>query len=171
MIEFFGEISAACKKNTERRRKRYYAVWTCALAAVVAALAVIAGVTDGQYVMFTVFAALLAALTVYLFIAPVSKSLSKEEWLFRVEIEEGVIRFTQYVNGREIVKKREVRKVRRVVKDGRCYLLYAPNAGSIIVCQRNLLKRGTFDELEALFAGKIKEANAEESDQDGRKEK
>ena len=143
MIEFFGEISLACKKNADRRKKRYYAVWTAVLTAVVAGLAVVAGTTGGEFVMFTVFAALLLALTVFLFIAPSPKSLSKEQWLFRIQIEGEEIRFTQYLAEKEVSKKREVGKVRKVVKDERCYLLYTPNAGNIIVCQRNLLKKGT----------------------------
>lgn len=158
MIEFFGEISLACKKNADRRKKRYYAVWTAVLTAVVAGLAVVAGTTGGEFVMFTVFAALLLALTVFLFIAPSPKSLSKEQWLFRIQIEGEEIRFTQYLAEKEISKKREVGKVRKVVKDERCYLLYTPNAGNIIVCQRNLLKKGTFEELESLFSGRIREA-------------
>ena len=66
-------------------RKRYYAVWTAVLTVIVGALAVIAGFTNGQYIMFTVFAALLLALTALLFFAPTSKSLAKEQWLFRVQ--------------------------------------------------------------------------------------
>ena len=108
--------------------------------------------------MDTVFAALLLALTVFLFIAPSPKSLSKEQWLFRIQIEGEEIRFTQYLAEKEVSKKREVGKVRKVVKDERCYLLYTPNAGNIIVCQRNLLKKGTFEELESIFSGKIREA-------------
>ncbi len=138
-------------------RKRYYAVWTAVLTVIVGALAVIAGFTNGQYIMFTVFAALLLALTALLFFAPTSKSLAKEQWLFRVQIdiEEGVLKFTQYAGGREIAKKRELARVRKVVKDDRCYMLYVPNAGSLVICQNNLLKKGTFTELEALFAGKL----------------
>ena len=161
MIEFYGEISMPCKRAVNKRKKRYYAVWLCVLSVIVAGLAVYAGIDGGgkgrDFIVFTVFAVLLALFTAYLFAAPVPRSLEGEKWLFRVQIEGEELLFTQYLTGREIVKKRPLCKVKKVVKTKYGYLLYVPNGGSIVACQRNLLKKGTFDRLETLFGGKLKE--------------
>ncbi len=162
MIEFYGEISMPCKVMADKLKKKYYAFWILILTLIVLAMAIANGVAEGTtlrgpFIAYAIFTVLLAALSVYLFIAPTGKSLARAQWLFRVQIEEGMIRFIQYTGDKEVEKKRELKKVRRVVKTKHAYLLYLPDAANVVICQRNLLKKGTFDELEALFRGKIRE--------------
>lgn len=161
MIEFYGEIALPCKKRADKLRKRHYAVWTSALTLAMSVFAVLSGVTGGNFILFIVFACLLAAVSVFLFVAPQGKSFGKEKWLFRVQIEEGKLRLVQYAQDREIKKERELKKIKKVVLSGGCYYLYAPNAGNLILCQRNLLKKGTFEEFESLFSGRLRKVGDE----------
>ena len=159
MIEFYGEIALPCKQRADKLRKRHYALWTLALTLIVGGLAALNGATGRSFVLFTVFAALLAALTVYLFVAPQFKNSCKERMILRVEIEGDTLTVTR-CGGEEVKKTRPLKKVKKAVLCGGCYYLYAPDAGSLVLCQRNLLKKGTFDEFEALFAGRLKKKDA-----------
>lgn len=156
MIEFYGEISLSCKKVADKRKKHYFAVWTLILTVIVGALAVGNGVSGGNYLSFTVFACILAALTAFLFAAPSLGKAERSGWVCRVSIEEDTLTFIQYTDGGEVKKTRPLKKVKKVIKMKTCYLLYVPDGASIVVCQRSLLKRGTFEEFESLFRGKIK---------------
>ncbi len=160
MIEFYGELSLPCKVYAERARKKYYSFWMTALTLIVLALTVANGLTAGagtKFIVYAVFTLLLAGLSVYLFLAPAGKAPARDKYLLRVRIDGTWVRVVRYADGRESEKKREIGQVRRVVRTQEAYYLYLPDAANIVVCQRGLLKEGSFEELEALFRGKIKE--------------
>ena len=160
MIEFYGEISMPCKRAVNKRKKRYYAVWLCVLSVIVAGLAVYAGIDGGgkgrDFIVFTVFAVLLALFTAYLFAAPVPRSLEGEKWLFRVQIEGEKILWVQYLPDKTIRKEKMIDSIKKVYRTKFCYYLVYNNLSNAIICERCLLKRGTFDRLEYTFEGKIR---------------
>ena len=47
-------------------------------------------------------------------------------------------------------------EVKKVIDYGECYFIIYTDVAQAIVCQKDLIKEGTLEEFEALFAGKIK---------------
>ena len=155
MIDFYGEISLRNKQIADRLKKKYFAVWTLILTAVVAVIAVVSGVTGGGWIVLAVFALLLALLTVFLFLARPSRSLEDKKWLLRVTIAEDRVTFIQYLPNKEVKKVKRIADIKKVIRTKTCYFLVYNDVSNAFLCQRSLLKRGTFDLFETLFKGKI----------------
>lgn len=156
MVEFYGELSEKVKKTADRLKRRYFAVWTFVLTLAVTALAVIGGVLEGDFIVFTVFAVILASLTAYLYFVPPRKAAAAQIFI-RVIISEDLVRFVRYLEDGEKVKEKKISDIRRVVKTKNCYFLVFNDISNAIPCQRTLLKKGTFTLLEEIFKGKIRE--------------
>lgn len=155
-IEFYGEVSEYTKVRVDKIRKRYFAKWIGALAAVLALAAVIAAFFSSSVLLLLIFAGLLAAVAAWLAFSPLKKSMEKERWLFRVTIGEEDVTFVQYLPGKEVRKVKKFNDVKRVVKTKYCYLIVFNDIANAFVCERQLLKRGTLDAFERLFEGKIR---------------
>lgn len=154
MVEFYGEVSDYTRRRTDRLKKRYYAKWLAALALLLAGVTVAAACTGGNFWVALVFTALLAGLAALLYFLPLKKKV-EGSLLLRVRIEEGKIAFTQYIGGKEIKKTRRVEAVRRVYKTPFCYYIVFSDIAGAIVCERCLLKKGTFEQFERIFGTKV----------------
>ena len=97
---------------------------------------------------------LLAGLAALLYFLPLKKKV-EGSLLLRVRVEEGKIAFTQYIGGKEIKKTRRVEAVRRVYKTPFCYYIVFGDIAGAIVCERCLLKKGTFEQFERIFGAKV----------------
>lgn len=158
MIEFYGEITDYTKRRTDKLRKRYYSNWIFALAGVVVVVALIVLFTSSGYgwLWVGVFAVLLAAVGFFLRFGPMRKSVSDAKWLVRVQIEGEKILWIQYLPDKTIRKEKMVDGIKKVYRTKFCYYLVYNNLSNAILCERCLLKRGTFDRLEYTFEGKIR---------------
>lgn len=156
MIEFYGEVSDYTKRRTDRLKKRYFAKWLAALALLLAAVTVAAACTGGNFWVALAFTAVLAALAALLYFLPMKKKI-EGRWLFRVRIEDDKLYFTQYLNGREVSKTRRIEAVKKVYKTPFCYYIVFSDIAGAIVCERCLLKKGTFDRFEQIFGRKVQE--------------
>ena len=73
----------------------------------------------------------------------------------RVVIDGEDIVWTQYLPQKEVVKKKKVQDVKKVFRTASCYYLVYNDVSNAIVCERCLLRRGTFDAFEMCFEGKV----------------
>ena len=160
MIEFYGTVSDTIARGIERLRRRYYALWLAALALLTAAVAVVAGIQSGVrgFLLPLISAAVLAvARRRAVFFSPSKRQRGSWSCASFVDADAGKLTVVQYLPGREIKKERPLARVRRVYKSKFCYLLVFSDVGSAVVCERSLLKRGTFDLFEFVFSQKLKE--------------
>ena len=157
MVEFYGKVSDAVARLAERLRRRYYALWLAALALLCAVVAVAAGIQSGVrgFLVPLVAALLLAGVAAALYFLPVKKA--KGELVLRVTADADKLTVVQYLPGREIRRTRPLRRVRRVYRTRYCYFVLFSDIGSAVVCERSLLKKGTFERWEALFGKRLKE--------------
>ncbi len=158
MIEFYGEVSDYTKIRTDKLRKKYYSNWIFALAAVVCvvALVLVATAKGEAWIGVLVFAVILALAASFFRFGPMKKSLRNAKWLVRVQIEGDSIVWMQYLPDKTIRKEKSVNSIKKVYRTKFCYYLVFNNIANAILCERALLKRGTFDRLEREFEGKIK---------------
>lgn len=156
-VEFYGEVSEYTKRRVDKVKKRSYARWLAALALLLAAAAVLAGIFRAGWVALAVFAVLLAALAAWMYFSPLKKSMAKEKWLLRICVGEGYIRFVQYRQGNGAERKRPLQAVKRVIKTHYCYYIVFSDVASALICERAMLKSGTIEGFEAQFAGKLQE--------------
>lgn len=75
----------------------------------------------------------------------------------RVLIEGDTLTWEQYLPDRTVQKVKKLDRVKRVIKTDSCYFIVFGDISNAVICDRCLLKRGTFAVLEALFAGKLRE--------------
>ena len=63
----------------------------------------------------------------------------------------------QFLPDKTIAKTKKLDRVKRVVKTDFCYFVVFNDIGNAVICERCLLKKGTFAAFEALFPGKMRE--------------
>ncbi len=154
MIEFYGEVSAPTQRLAERLRRRYFARWLLVLAALAAAVTVGTAFGGGWgWVAPLVCTALLGGVSAWLFFkAPRLRG----AWLLRVRIEGESLVFTQYLGEKTRERTFRIAEAKRVYKGEYCYFIVFGDIANAVVCERRLLKKGTFAQLESLFAGKVR---------------
>ena len=75
----------------------------------------------------------------------------------RVRIEGNTLTWEQFLPDKTIAKTKKLDRVKRVVKTDFCYFVVFNDIGNAVICERCLLKKGTFAAFEALFPGKMRE--------------
>ncbi len=160
MIEFYGEVSDYTKRRADKLKKRHFALWLGALALLSCAVTAVSAATSGRFVVFLICTLVLAALAACLYFLPMSKKPFKDVWKFRVVVENGVLTFTQYLPGKTVEKVKKLDRVKRVIKTDYCYYVVFNDISNAVVCERCLLKKGTFAAFESLFPPeKMREKN------------
>lgn len=159
-IEFYGEISEYTKRRADRLKKRYFGQWILALAAVLLIATVVASIVQQAFIALLVCTVAVAAVGAGLYFAPMKKAIP-QPWRVRVLIDGDTIYWTQYLPGQEKQKKKRISDIKRVYRTKYCYYLVYNDIANAIVCERCLLKRGTFDAFEMLFEGKIRSKTIE----------
>ncbi len=161
-MEFYGDVSEYTKRRADKLKKRYIAKWLGVIALLLAISALVAVFANGGFLVFLVFAVLLGLIAAWLYLSPLKKSMEKNRWTFRVLIEGDFIYWTQYLpNKKTVEKKRRIDQVKRIIKTNYCYYIVFSDISNAMICERCLLKRGTFDYFEQLFTGKIRVRNDE----------
>ncbi len=155
-IEFYGEVSEFTKKQTERLKRMYFARWIYLLAGLLAVVSLVVAFTkEGLgFLVPLVFAVLLGGAGFLLPHLPYGKKISAP-WKVRVTIDGDTVVWTQYLPQKELVKKRKLQEIKKVFRTRSCYYLVYNDISNAIVCERSLLKRGTFDAFEMEFEGKV----------------
>ena len=173
MIEFYGKLSSYVARAAERMRRRYYARYLAALAALCALCALIAGLQSGLrgwlipliaglqsglrgWLIPLIAALVLAGVTVALWLWPV-KDPPRSAVRVTVDADAGTLTVVQQVGGKEVKKQRPLRKVRRVYKGRFCYVVVLTDLGSAVICERNLLRKGSCEFFEYIFAKQLRE--------------
>ena len=157
VVEFYGDISDYTKRRADKLKKRYFAKWLAALTVVLVVGLLIALFANGGYLVFMIAAIVLGCVAAGLYFAPMKKTMDKFRWTFRVTIEGDFVTCTQYCEGgKTVVKKKRLDQIKRVIKTNYCYYLVYNDISNAFICERSLLKRGTFEYLESLFMGKIR---------------
>lgn len=156
VIEFYGEISDYTMRRADRLKKRQYSIYFFVLGALLGALAAISGAAGGEFVTLTVFAAVLCGAGFFLVFGPMKKKI-KNKVRCRVRIEGDSLTWEQFLPEKTITKVKKLNRVKRVVKTDFCYFVVFNDIGNAVICERCLLKKGTFTAFESLFAGKIRE--------------
>ncbi len=157
-IEFYGEISEYTKRRADKLKKRYFAVWMMGIAVALFVVTAISAMFQQTFWVILIFAVLIGGVGCFLYMSPMKKAV-KEVWKARIVIDGETIFWTQYLPGREVNKQKRVSEIRRVIKTKYCYYLIYNDISNAILCERSLLKRGTFDAFEMLFEGKIRKKN------------
>ena len=156
VIEFYGEISDYTLRRADKLKKRHYSAYFFALGGLLGALAAISGAFGGEFITLTVFAALLCGAGFFLVFAPMKKNI-KVKVRCRVRIEGNTLTWEQFLPDKTIAKTKKLDRVKRVVKTDFCYFVVFNDIGNAVICERCLLKKGTFAAFESLFEGKIRE--------------
>ena len=156
VIEFYGEISDYTMRRADKLKKRHYSIYFIVLGVMLGILAALSGALGGEFVALTVFAVLLCAAGVYFLFAPLKKNI-RNKVRCRVTIEGDTLTWEQYLPERTIQKVKKLDRVKRVIKTDSCYFIVFGDISNAVICDRCLLKRGTFSALEAMFAGKVRE--------------
>ncbi len=134
----------------------YFARWVYILAGVLAAVALVVAFTrPGLYFLVPlVFAALLGGAGILFVRLPYGRKVFSP-WKVRVVIDGDDIIWIQYLPQGETVRKKKYQDIKKVFRTPSCYYLIYNDVSNAIVCERCLLKRGTFDAFEMYFEGKI----------------
>lgn len=158
MIEFYGEVTDYTKRRTDKLRKRYMSNWIFVLAGVIVVIALIVLFTTSgnNWLWVGLFAVLLAAVGFFVRFGPMRKSVSNAKWLVRVQIEGEKILWVQYLPDKTIRKEKNLNGVKKVYRTKYCYYIVFNDIANAVVCERCLLKRGTFERFEYTFEGKIR---------------
>ncbi len=154
-FEFYGEISEYTKKRTDRLKKRYFAQWLFLAAGILLVASLIASFLREAFIVLLICAIVVGLVGCLLYFLPMKKSMT-QPWKVRVLIDGDQILWTQYLQGRELQKKKRVSDIKKVYRTKYCYYLIYNDISNAIICERCLLKRGTFDSFEMLFEGKIR---------------
>lgn len=72
-----------------------------------------------------------------------------------IEIDNTRIRCERPYHGLPFVEI-SINEVKKVIDYGECYFIIYTDVAQAIVCQKDLIKEGTLEEFETIFAGKIK---------------
>lgn len=155
-IEFYGEISEYTKKQTERLKRKYFALWLYILAGLLLVVSVVLSITKGglAFLVSLVFAVLLGVAGFVFPIMPFGKKIDAPLKV-RVTIDGDTVVWTQYLAQKETQRKKKVQEIKKVLRTKSCYYLIYNDISNAIVCERCLLKRGTFDAFEMCFEGKV----------------
>lgn len=96
---------------------------------------------------------IITVMAIIFFIAPQPSNCFRIDWNYTVSIDNGEIRKVQFQQP-DVVK--EVKKIKKVIDDGKWYAVIYSGLSNAIICQKDLLVEGTLEEFETLFEGKIK---------------
>ena len=73
-----------------------------------------------------------------------------------MRIEGDRLYFTQFLAAKTRERTFRIDRAKRVYRGEYCYFIVFGDIANAVLCERRLLKKGTFTELESLFAGKIR---------------
>lgn len=156
VVEFYGEITDYTMRRTDKIKKQYYALWLFGAVVLLTILAVISAAFGEAYLIVLIFAVILGAASAFLYFGPMKTPGKTPRIRCRITIEDDTLTWIQYLPQKTVTKTKKLDRVKRVYKTDFCYYIVFNDIGNAVVCERCLLKRGTFDFFESLFSNKIR---------------
>lgn len=159
VVVFRGILNKKNMKSQAAKAKRIAAVSVASVVLVLAlgvVLLYVVGEFPLAYVKELCAGAGIAFLaSVALFFVPIPDRRFLNQCHITVEIEPDWLRCDRPYHGAPYVTM-PVKDVKRVLDYGECYYIIYTDMGQAIICQKDLLREGTLEEFEEIFAGKIK---------------
>lgn len=154
MIKFSGRIDRQIKTKILKQRDRQLG-WLMLGAAIIGVIgttifSIIEKELNYELLISTIIITIMAVISL---IAPQFNCFFRIDWNYTVSIENGEIRKVQFQQT-DVVK--EVKKIKKVIDEGKWYIVIYSGLSNAIICQKDLLVEGTLEEFETIFAGKIK---------------
>ena len=159
VVVFRGILNKKNMKSQAAKAKRIAAV-SVALVAVALILIVMLLYATGEAPVEEVKDICASAITAFLisivlFFVPVPDRMFLNQCHITLEIEPDRLGCDRPYHGAPYVTM-PVKDVKRVLDYGECYYIIYTDMGQAIICQKDLLREGTLEEFEEIFAGKIK---------------
>lgn len=154
MIVFSGVISDEIQTKTMKMRNKYFFF----LFIIILAMSIIiSGIFIFVFLIenvkeWLIASAVIACVVVILGLWNPRKKLPFH-WEYRITIEEKNIIVESPLWTKRLQKA--VKKIKKVFDTGDCYYIIYSDIINSIVCQKDLLKEGSLQEFETIFAGKI----------------
>lgn len=154
MIEFYGPLSDTNLIEINKRKNKNAAAILFVFLVIISTVTIVLGVL--KFVAFYYFLCMtigFALISILIFVVP-AKSV-----VFRLPLK--IVITPQYVSyeviGTEISKKKSITSVKKVVKFGDLYYIIFKfgDYNNSWICQKNLIVKGTIEEFEKMFEGKI----------------
>lgn len=155
MIEFYGELSDACKIDCAKRRAKNTGTVFLIATILIGTIAITVGIIRDTWVYSLILTVFFLVVTIFAFIVPVNRTLNFKIPC-RLIIENDMISITA-LGGKNSMKTKPLKKVKKVIDVGEWYyfIFKYGNISNSWVCQKNLITKGTIEEFEKLFEGKI----------------
>lgn len=154
MIEFYGALSYECKVDCAKRvAKNDGIIWLIATI-IIGVAAITVGIIKNVLIYSVILTVLFIVVTIVSFIP--SKRLLNYKIPIQLIIENGIITRKVVGSKKQFATKR-ISQIKKVIDNGDWYFLIFRfgNMNDLWVCQKNLMIKGTSDEFEKLFEGKI----------------
>ena len=155
MIEFYGILSAECKveraKHIAKVNGRIFLITTIILSVPL----LFFGIRNGLWYLSVVLMIIFLIMTIAAY--QPEKRLFDLKIPCKVIIENNAI-FVSSIGGKaESMSARPIKKVKEVIDRGNYYIIVFKfgDITNSCFCQKNLIKKGTIEEFEQLFQGKI----------------
>ena len=155
MIEFYGELSNACKIDGAKRRAKNAGIAFLIVTIIIGAIAITVGIIRDTWVYALVLTVFFLAVTIFTFMPSIKRTLSFKI-PSRLIIENGTISITA-LGGKNPMKTKPLEKVKKVIDVGEWYyfIFKFGDISNSWVCQKDLIRQGTIEEFEKLFENKI----------------
>jgi len=155
MIEFNGELSNECKKSVRRKGIKVI-VFACVIFILVFCIPtiIVAIVLKTWFIPIAIIIVIvIAGIGLALGFSFEIVKILRLNGLIKIDIEQGTITFS---NKQDYINK-HILQVKKVVDKGNWYdiCFYFGYKSGTITCQKNLITKGTIEEFEKLFEGKI----------------
>lgn len=153
MIEFYGRLSEDCIKKTEKRKaKRAAFIFLIANLIILSLVYIYVIIGEMQLNIFLILVAFMVAINIAILIVPPKSiyfRLPRKIILYEKKI-------TYMIEGLSKPKTRIMSRIREIIDEGEWYFLtFKGDITDTLVCQKSLIKKGTIEEFEKLFEGKI----------------
>lgn len=157
MIEFNGEVSDTIRKKVIKKRDKFIGYIFTSIALIgylILLLFVLFMGWDNFFIELLIFISLIFILgCLIIFITP-PKNLFRFKWHYSIKIEGEIITLNNNLLQNN-TKTIALKKVKKVVDENEFYSIIYQDYSNCLICQKSLLTKGTIEEFEKLFEGKI----------------
>ena len=156
MIEFNGRLSEKCIKKTSKRQNLKIGLMFLIPTTFVTVFTIICGIFQIQgFYLFLVWTILFVILNIAFFFLPPKSVFFR--FPRKIIINNETIKTElDAMNGEWKPKVKQISKVKKVIDYGECYeIVFGLDTSWWWVCQKDLITKGSIEEFEKLFEGKI----------------
>lgn len=155
MIEFCGILSDECKICTAKRIAKSEGILFLIVSIIISAIVIAVGIIKGTWIYSLIITAIFIVVTVIAFIP--SKRLLRLKISTQLMIDNDTVS-RSVVGGNGALATKPIKKVKKILDYGDWYYIIFRfgDMSNSWVCQKNLIVKGTNEEFEKIFEGKIK---------------